>query len=151
MDLLPTFGRLAGVNTPFKNVDGHDISGLLFKHEKVKSPYKAFYYYQQQQLQAIRSGPWKLFLPITPAGQHPHFARSKVGNALLFNVVEDVGCKNNVADKHPDVVGKLLRLATYPRQELGDIDLDGSVITGDGQREVGEVNGQPVPLKIKKE
>ena len=65
MDLLPTFAKLSGADpSPKRKVDGHDISALLVSDQHVPSPYEAFYYYERDQLQAVRSGPWKLFLPL---------------------------------------------------------------------------------------
>ncbi len=112
MDLLPTFAKLAGNDSPpEKKIDGHDIAGLLFAEQNAKSPYEAFYYYHQDQLQAVRSGPWKLFLPVDSPAGHPHFNKSRPPQELLFNVVEDIGSKHNVAAEHPEVVARLNELA----------------------------------------
>jgi len=55
-DLLPTFAALAGVSK-FKNkLDGSDITPLLFGAKDAKSPHDAFYYYQMDQLHAVRAG-----------------------------------------------------------------------------------------------
>ena len=146
MDLLPTFARLAGGEPPTENkIDGHDIKSLLFGNEEAKSPYEVFYYYDQKQLQAVRSGPWKLFLPISSA-RHPHLKKSQSPQNFLFNVVDDVGSEHNVADQHPDVVKRLTKLAERGRSELGDGDLRGS-----GQRDPGRIpdNEQPQPQLMK--
>lgn len=64
MDLLPTFTALAGANLPVdREIDGRNIWPLMSK-SGVKSPHEAFYYYQIDQLQAVRSGKWKLHLPL---------------------------------------------------------------------------------------
>ena len=64
MDLLPTFARLAGGQEPQdRKIDGHDVRTLILGEPDAKTPYDVFYYYQRDHLQAIRSGPWKLFLP----------------------------------------------------------------------------------------
>lgn len=64
MDLLPTFAKLAGTEPPQDRViDGKDIWPLLVCQEGTKSPHEAFYYYQMDQLQAVKSGKWKLHLP----------------------------------------------------------------------------------------
>jgi len=53
MDLLPTFARLAGAKVPTDRViDGRDIWPLLSGKTRAKSPHKAFYYYQMDQLHA---------------------------------------------------------------------------------------------------
>tara|TARA_R110002049_G_scaffold305056_2_gene501045 strand:- start:6040 stop:10392 length:4353 start_codon:yes stop_codon:yes gene_type:complete len=142
MDLLPTFANLAGGQPPAdRKIDGHDITPLLYGEPQAKTPYEAFYYYDLKQLQAVRSGPWKLFLPVQNV-RHPHFSRSLPPQNLLFNVVEDVACEHNVADQHPDVVARLTRLAEKGKAELGDGERRGS-----GQRERGKIpeGTKPVP------
>ena len=140
MDLLPTFAKLAGGRPPSKHrLDGHDITPLLYGEPNAKSPYDAFYYYDQQQLQAVRRGPWKLFLPVQSA-RHPHFGKQLSPQNLLFNVVDDIGCRNNVADRHPEVVAKLSELAERAREDLGDGDRRGA-----GQREPGKISDEAQP------
>ncbi|MEM7393507.1 MAG: sulfatase, partial [Verrucomicrobiota bacterium] len=64
MDILPTFSRLAGAESPEKAIDGFDIGPLLLDEDGAESPYEAFYYYRRRQLQAIRMGDWKYHLPL---------------------------------------------------------------------------------------
>lgn len=135
MDLLPTLAHFAGGKTPQdRKIDGYDIRPLILETPGAKSPYKAFYYYHQAQLHAVRSGPWKLFLPLEKFSSHPHFKRGEKTTALLFNLVEDVGCTTNVAERYPEVVARLTGLAEQARQELGDLDRP-----GEGQRSPGKV------------
>ena len=118
MDLLPTFAALAGAESPRdRDIDGHDIRPLLFGHHDANSPYEAFFYYQRDQLQAVRSGPWKLFLSIENPIRHPHFAGSQASPTpkLLFNVVEDIGCEMNLAQEELAVVTRLEKLAENER------------------------------------
>ena len=143
MDLLPTFALLAGGEPPKDRIiDGHDIRPLLFGTPGAKSPYEAFYYYYLDQLQAVRSGPWKLFVPLDSFQRHPHFNRKQKATALLFNVVEDIGSTTNVAEQHPDVVKRLMALAEKARQDLGD-----SGRPGRNQRPIGTIsNPRPQTL-----
>lgn len=142
MDLLPTFASLAGAKLPMdRTIDGHDIRPLIFDEENAKTPYDVFYYYNRDQLQAVRSGPWKLFLPLQESIRHPRYPRRHTGptETFLFNVVEDIGCSRNVAADYPEVVARLELLAMQARKDLGDLDLSGS-----GQRRRGHVEN-PVP------
>ena len=135
MDLLPTCALLAGIKPPAdRKIDGHDIRPLLRGDSGAKSPYDAFYYYYQKQLQAVRSGPWKLFLPLENFVRHPHFSKDDSATPLLFNVAEDIGSQHNVADQHPEIVRRLTALAAAARQDLGDDDRSGK-----GQRSAGKV------------
>ncbi|WP_345323003.1 sulfatase [Novipirellula rosea] len=139
MDLLPTFTKLAGGTLPQdRKIDGHDISPLLFGERGARTPHETFYYYHAAQLQAIRSGKWKLFLPV--AGKpHPHFQTNQPPEPLLFNVVDDVASEHNVAAKHPKIVERLMALAEQVREELGDKGRSGS-----GQRPVGRIDASAI-------
>ncbi len=142
MDLLPTFARLAGGQEPQDRIiDGHDIRPLILGEAGANSPYKAFYYYDGVQLQAVRSGPWKLFVPLKEFRNHPHFSRKKGDSdkPLLFNVVTDIACETNVAADHPEIVERLTKLA-----EAGRADLGNGKVRGSGQREIGKMDN-PVP------
>ncbi|HIA62335.1 MAG TPA: arylsulfatase [Planctomycetaceae bacterium] len=146
MDLLPTFAKLSGGNIPQNRIiDGHDIRSLIFAEPNAKTPYRAFYYYAMNQLQAVRSGPWKLFVPLEKFNRHPHFKKGEIATTLLFNVVTDIGSKQNVATQHPEIVKQLSELANRVRQDLGDEGLAGS-----GQRLAGKtLHPQPQLLQPK--
>ncbi len=141
LDLLPTFAHLAGIERVEHDVDGYDIRPLIFGQPGATSPHEALYYYAEDQLQAVRSGPWKLFLPLDTFRQHPHFKPGEKATPLLFHLLDDVGCTTNVAKDHPDVVRRLTLLAAAARADLGDRGQQGS-----GQRPAGKIPGDPQPL-----
>ncbi|MBE3096460.1 MAG: sulfatase [Planctomycetes bacterium] len=120
MDFLPTFARLAGAEPPKDRViDGHDIGPLLAAAPGAASPYEAFYFYDQDQLQAVRAGRWKLYLPLpNKKGRGRKVPAS--GPGLLFDLVADVAEKHNVAAEHLDVVERLTALVGNARDDLGD-------------------------------
>lgn len=139
MDLFPTLMGWIGGNLSNRKRDGHDIR-LLIEGDG-KSPYEAFYYYYSDQLQAVRSGPWKLFLPLGSFVRHPHFKNGTTHTPpLLFNVYEDIGSTQNVAEENPDIVARLTALAELIRRDLGDRDAPGP-----GIRPIGQIEN-PVPL-----
>ena len=143
MDLLPTFARFAETSPPVHRViDGHDIGRLILGDANAVSPYVAFYYYNRSQLQAIRSGPWKLFLPVDDIARHPHYRSGQKVEPLLFHVVNDIGSTHNVAGAHPEVVRQLLALAQRAREDLGDKDRAGA-----NQRPAGRVKS-PSPRRL---
>ncbi|MFO7957544.1 MAG: sulfatase [Candidatus Brocadiia bacterium] len=127
MDLLPTLARLGGAEPPADRIiDGHDIWPLAVGEEGAESPYDAFFYYLSDDLEAVRSGRWKLHL--------------KTGE--LYDLEADVGEQNDVASEHPDVIEKLEVKAEECRRDIGD------GVTGDeGEncRPPGRVE-DPVPL-----
>ncbi len=151
MDLMPTFAHLArgtvsGTGAPENGtVDGHDIVPLVLGQKDAKSPYESFCYYDQDQLQAIRSGPWKLFLPLKTFTKHPHFRKGEATRPLLFNVVTDVHSRTNVAEQNPDIVARLTKFGDAWRKELGDRGQ-----RGDGQRSVGFLGEDTPPVPILK-
>jgi arylsulfatase A len=136
MDILPTFARLAGTEPPQdRTIDGHDIGAILSGEADGGSAYDeaGFYYYCVDQLQAVRSGPWKLYLPIEKRARRRQDKPVTV-EAELYNLREDIGETEEVSAQHPDVVARLMALADKAREDLGDLDREGS-----GQRPAGWV------------
>ncbi len=125
MDLLPTFAYLAGGKPPQDRIiDGQDIRPLLFGRKEGWTPREAFYYYQMEQLQAVRSGRWKLHLPMKLKKRN--WAEPEPDSPVqLYDLQTDVGEENNVADRHPDIVARLTALAEKAREDLGDLDRPG--------------------------
>lgn len=116
MDILPTVARLAGARPPRDRIlDGKDIWPLMSGQDGAKTPHEAFYYYRDERLQAVRSGPWKLHV------YRPEWQGS-AGNRkpLLFHLGNDIGEQNDVAVDHPGVVERLQVLAQRAREDLGD-------------------------------
>jgi arylsulfatase A-like enzyme len=145
MDWYVTFAALAGVPLPAGRViDGKDIRPILFGQPDARSPHEAFFYYHMHQLQAVRSGPWKLYLPLD--NKHTTLGSPKKAPqptpAMLFNVVDDIAEVHDRAADHPDLVQRMLRHAEQARQDLGDLDRPGV-----GQRPAGWVE-KPVPLRM---
>lgn len=141
MDLLPTFAAVAGGKLPARKIDGHDIQPLLFKAGGTASPWDAegFCYYRMEQLQAVRAGGWKLYLPL-PMKFTNLQRKGAPAQAGLYDVRHDVGEAHEVSAQHPEVVRRLTALAERARAELGDVDRPGA-----GQREAGRVE-KAVPL-----
>ena len=145
MDLLPTFARLAGTKPPTDRIiAGKDIRPLLFGKQGAKSPHEAFYYYQIDQLQAVRSGRWKLHLPLKLKKRN--WGKGTPNTELqLYDLKTDIGETNNLADKYPEVVHTLVFYAEKARADLGDVDRKGK-----GQRPAGRVE-KPRPLLLRSE
>jgi len=93
MDLLPTFAKLAGAKIPNDRViDGKDIWSVL--SDDGKSPHQAFFYHSQNQLQAVRSGNWKLHV--------------KAGKpTALYDLSKDIGEKVNRRKGNESIVKQL--------------------------------------------
>jgi arylsulfatase A-like enzyme len=143
MDLLPTLARLAGAEVPTDRIiDGHDIGLLMRGQAGARSPYEAFYYYYMGQLQAIRAGKWKLYLPLEAKWQN-FSGKTKASAAELYDLIEDLPETRNLAGSNPAVVTRLLSLAKKARQDIGDINRPGR-----NQRPAGFV-ADPTPRRLR--
>lgn len=122
MDLFPTFAHLAQAKLPAdRALDGKNLwPWLLAKNSR--SPHEEFFYYLDNQLQAIRRGNFKLFLPQSdypklttifyddrPQALPKHFPlRDK---PQLFDLASDPNETTDIADAHPAAVKQLVKRA----------------------------------------
>jgi arylsulfatase len=165
-DLLPTLAKLLGVPLSKHPIDGVDVMDVLTMQRGAASPHQALAFYAGDELQAIRSGPWKLHFAhqyltvdgppgkdgkpanhanMKPAGMDKsgiegiasrHGYRVAKEPLALYDLRLDEGEKRNVAAKHPDVVERLTKLARPLREALGDA-LTG--VKGNAMRAVGKL------------
>jgi arylsulfatase A-like enzyme len=132
MDLLPTLAPWCGASAPVDRViDGEDISGLVVGGGQVPDPERPFLYVKGGDIEAVRSGRWKL---------HVH----KRGRAIaeLYDLRADVGETTELAASHPEVVDALTSMVEAGRADIGD-EATGTI--GSGTRAIGRV-AEPVPL-----
>ena len=143
LDVLPTFAALAGGNAPLgRLIDGKNIWPILSGQTKA-DPREAFYYYQMDQLQAVRSGDWKLFLQME--SKKRNWGKPEGRQSMkLFNLSNDIHEDKNLALENPTIVERLLEYAEKARADLGDVG-----IKGEGQRSAGWVE-KPSPRLLKK-
>lgn len=137
MDLYPTLAHLAGAAVPRdRTIDGNDIRPLLFGRPQAKSPHEAVYFYFMDQLQAVRSGPWKLYLALEEPRRR---TQQDWSSARLYHLGDDPRETKNVAGQQPEIVANLLARAEAARADLGDGDRPGT-----NQRPAGFVEN-PTP------
>jgi arylsulfatase A len=116
MDFLPTVVYLAGGQLPQDRIiDGRNVWPVLSGQPGATSPHRAFYYYQGSELQAVRSGKWKLYVPLPEENDS-----RQLTPARLYDVKHDLGETADIAANHPDVVRRLMAFADEAREELGD-------------------------------
>jgi arylsulfatase A len=145
MDVLPTFASLAGGRPPSHAIDGKNIWPLLSGEPGARTPHEAFYYYHAEQLQAVRSGNWKLYLPLSRRRAPRAGAPINISEpARLYDVMKDSGETNDVAAAHADVVARLETLAATAREEIGDLER-----LGRAQRPAGWV-ADPQPQRLQR-
>jgi arylsulfatase A-like enzyme len=110
IDFLPTFATLAGYQIPTDRIiDGVDQSELLLGKSE-SGARNVYHYFCQNELQAVRKGPWKLHLPNHKVF-YGYVKDRGSGELELYNLQTDIGEKQNVAKEHPDVVADLLKLS----------------------------------------
>ena len=132
IDLLPTFAALAGLKPPQDRIiDGRDIGPLLKGEQTARSPHTAFFYYFKDDLEAMRSGKWKL-----------HVRKQGKPTSELYDLVADVSESNNLYEAYPEVVHALELLLNECRDDIGDAALG---VIGRNRRHVGRVDN-PVTL-----
>ena len=129
IDVLPTMAKLIGADLPASHViDGKDVWPLITAQPGAKSQHEALYFYWDRQLQAVRSGKWKLHFPhvyrtmteVRGKGGTPGEYRQERTGLALFDLEADLGETTDVSAQNPAVVERLTRLAERARKELGD-------------------------------
>lgn len=150
IDLLPTLAKWIGAPLSAHKIDGLDIASLIRGDDGAKSPHNELFFYSGDELQAVRSGKWKLHVPhayltsASPPGRDGRPANyenmqklpmnvsgirgiaSRHGYVVqeiplsLFDLSVDPGESQNVADANPEVVQRLLALIESARADLGD-------------------------------
>ena len=127
MDLYPTLAGLGGAAVPDDRIiDGKDITPLMLSEEGAESPHETFFYYMLNNLEAVRSGKWKL-----------HVRKGGEEVSELYDLDADTGETNNVFAQHPEIVAELRRHLDACREDLGD---DATGVGGKNVRPVGRVD-----------
>ena len=130
MDLFPTLSEIIEAPLPKDRIyDGVSIlptftGGGIARDESIP-----FFYYNCENLQAIRVGDWKLHLP-RKKNQLPFWEKNKVfanlKTPVLYNLKTDLAEATDVAKANPEVVAQLLALAQPTRAQLGEFMQRGS-------------------------
>ena len=109
IDLLPTFGYLAGFEVPRDRIiDGVNQADLLLGKSETGDRKTFFYSQISERPVAIRSGKWKLLLPgRAPEKPHRYLTDFGTNGFELYNLDSDIGERNNLADQYPEIVQEL--------------------------------------------
>ncbi|MFT5130004.1 MAG: arylsulfatase A-like enzyme [Rhodothermales bacterium] len=129
MDLFPTLSTIIGAPLPADRVyDGVSLTPLFTGKPIARSAEAPFFYYNCENLQAVRSGDWKLHVPRTKE-QIPWWGRAKqkpIETPRLYNLANDAPEKADVAAQHPERVSQMMKLADQARLKLGEFMTRGS-------------------------
>ncbi len=116
IDLLPTFVTLAGGDIPTdRSIDGRDLSGLLTGGAVDHVRESLFFFGPNNQLHAVRAGPWKLHVKTSSQTGQKYFS-GKV--PLLFNLDHDPSEQHDLTEQHPELVTELLDLIEQFQEQL---------------------------------
>ena len=149
IDIFPTVAKLIGAKLPKRQIDGLDISGVIFGKTD-QSPHEVLYfYYRANDLEALRSGKWKLEFARHyqsldgrsggTGGKRAEYNQLKIATPELYDLDADPGQKHDVAAQNPEVLKRLQVLAEKARADLGD---GLTKRKGTGRREPGRVDGK---------
>lgn len=124
MDLFPTLSAVIGAALPSnRTYDGENLLPLLSGQSLQRNVDQPFFYYNCENLQAIRLGHWKLHLPRS-VEQLPFWDRNKafknLNRPVLYNLRTDQSETTDVADRHSGIVQQILKIAKMTRSELGE-------------------------------
>jgi arylsulfatase len=144
IDLLPTITAAIGGKLPEHTIDGRDVGPILRGEPGAKNPHESYAFYYGNELQAVRSGDWKLVFPhvyrnfVGPAGADgkPNGYKQTKTELALYNLREDVSEAKDVQKEHPEIVAKLQKMADAYREEIGD---SLQKIPGSGKRPPGKL------------
>lgn len=143
IDILPTIAHVTGTDLPDHKIDGKNVWDLLQGREDIPHPQEAYYFYWGRNLEAVRSGDWKLHFPHryrtmnerTPGkdGMPGGYNQDSIGYAL-YNLSEDIGELNDLSDAFPEKFEELKLLGEKMKIELGHGEIPGA-----GARDVGRL------------
>ncbi|MCT4587160.1 MAG: sulfatase [Carboxylicivirga sp.] len=127
IDLLPTLSNLTGVSLPENEIDGKNITPILLGDNKADNPHQYYAISKSNKFESVISGDgkWKLhmshgYLTIIEGGRDGQAGvqENRKIDLSLFNLMEDPYEKNNVAEKHPDVVSNLKVIAEKHKEKF---------------------------------
>lgn len=115
-DVMPTLGAIADVPVP-EDVDGISMLPTLLGNydEQVQHGYLYWEFHERGGKQAVRKGDWKAVrLGVTKDRNAP---------IELYDLSDDLGEVNDVAQAHPDIVAEMSRLMREAHVESADFKL----------------------------
>ena len=124
MDLFPTLAEMINEELPKDRVyDGLSLMPIINGGDINRKKDFPFFYYNSENLQAVRVGDWKMHLPRT-AAELPFWDKNKqflkLTKPVLFNINDDVAEKKDLAADKPELVQEMLKLVAEMKLSLGE-------------------------------
>ncbi len=130
MDILPTLVKFCSAPSPSQKIDGINLSEMLLGRSKESGRKEFVYYYDKNNLKAIRNERFKLVFPANsqtygpPAFPNLNGFPGKYGTdsvkLALYDLWTDPGEDRDVQRLYPEAVKELNQRADYYRRTLGD-------------------------------
>ena len=147
IDVLPTLATIAQSPMPERKIDGVNLAELIKGNFETQPRTSFLYYYRRNNLEAVRSGNWKLVFEhhgrtyenntIGKDGQPGKTPENVLIEKGLYDLRRDPGERYNVMEFYPEKLAELEALADDARKDLGD-DLTNS--PGENRRQPGRVD-----------
>ena len=144
IDIFPMIAAICDAPLPPHKIDGINIWPLISGATETSPRSHFLYYFDQNNLKAVRNERWKLVFPHTyrsyegnmpgENGEPGQTSSKSVTETELYDLRRDPGERYNVIDMYPDVVAELTKIAEAARLDLGD-NLTGH--QGTGRRSIG--------------
>ena len=128
MDLLPTIMALTNGPLPANRIDGLNFADQLLGKSNKDVRQVFYYYYDVNNLKAVRYKNWKLVLPHTSQSyDQVRGINGYPGNVdwpyikmALYDLAHDPGETSDVQTLYPDTVQKIMQYVEAARDDLGD-------------------------------
>lgn len=144
IDLLPTFAAITNASLPKNKIDGVSIVELLRGNKHANPRTELLYYYNNNDLRAVRKGQWKLvfqheYPSVAVAGKDGWIGKTRRDSTglALYDLSNDPSEQHDVKEQHAGVVKQLQLRADKARNDLGD-DLTGA--KGKNRRAPGKID-----------
>ena len=146
IDIFPTIAHIANAPLPEQKIDGINMWSLISGETQISPRNHFLYYFNNNELMAVRNERWKLILPHSyrtynrPPGRNGEpgaTGTNTITEMQLYDLRRDRGERYNVIEYNPDIVAELLQIVEEAREDLGDALTQRP---GTGRRPVGRVN-----------
>ncbi|MGI9459393.1 MAG: sulfatase family protein, partial [Pirellulales bacterium] len=130
LDVVPTLLELAGVENKFHSMDGKDIIDYFNPNVEHKNLHVYYPFTVPKFLGGFSGvcsadGRWKLVVPFTVRSAAtigndgvPGEEQRHISKLALYDMKNDPYEKNNVIDKHPELVAQLMKFARSHNQKF---------------------------------
>lgn len=130
IDLFPTIADISGAPLPKHKIDGVSLLPLI-REEEGANPRSSFvYYYNENDLEAVTDGRFKLIFPHKHTtygayvagndGQPGQLTSREIFKTELYDLRRDPGERYDVISQYPEKAMELMKMAEVMRQDLGD-------------------------------